>query len=1039
MVKEYAKRLDGRCYVFCEDKNTLSVETAVAGVTGGSFNVNVMSFSRYISSRLKDVAVLSKTASSLAVLRLMNENADRLCRIKPSNRPTLASGVYELIAQLKSAKVKPYELEKICREEGGAFGSKLKDIAVIYSLYEDFLISGNLYDGNGYYDVLPSLISTDENLKGSKVIISGYSSVTRQIIDVFESLNTFCDVDFVLLKGDGEFYTNEIYDRVREIFVTHGIVDDDYAYSPEQLAIEKWLFNPDVYKYTGKGNDKVRILEVASPEKEAETVAKRIRYETVVNGRRYRDFVIATSSPDTHGETYQRAFREYGIPLYVDAKNTMENHLAVRFISGVCDIVRSGYSVDSVLSFSKSSLVCDFDDGAAFERYVAKNAVSRRTIKNPFTVVTKDDAAAERVRKNIMELCLKIKPSAKASDYVSAFKEVLNVASVSEKTAKLSEELSSFGYADRTGYNERVMRAVGEVFSGITAIIGERTLSVSDFKAVLLSAASATEIPIVPLYNDMVYMGDFKSAKQRETKVLFAVSMDSSVPSAKQDTALLTDRDLVRMEGYKCVIEPKIRVVNSRERENVGVALMSFSEKLFLLYPRRDEAGQPSTKSEAVDYIARAFDLKIRIESDAEEAGLIDRSEDFYGYMSLYSGMKRFASDVNAFRERDEKRILPMNAFYSAVKDDARAKEKLKLITGERSEPKLDGDVAKRLSASVIESFFACPYSCYLKYNLKLKEDENGEVQAFEFGNLLHAVLEKFVAEINGCQTEQDALSLGKSIFAQTVNDGIYARYFNKPNYVHIFALVEKEATKRCVEIFNEFKNSEFEPFGEEVTFGNLPNSVYRAIELETSHGKKYISGKVDRVDKFKDYVRIIDYKTGNPDGKIQEAKLYSGNNVQLFLYSNAFLEKFKLAGAYYYKVDDSFSDQEGERKTYVGRTLFDDGIATAMDSRLKSENESVKFGLKFTEKSERTLKESSSTLSERELRCYTEYAKKVSTEGAEEMCDGVIVPSPYEGSCAYCKFGGICGYDGEVEQKTRNVGAVTKSTIARAVEEDDE
>ena len=46
--------------IFCEDKLTLSVETAIAKRLGGTFNAEVLTFGRYVSSKTTSKNALTK-------------------------------------------------------------------------------------------------------------------------------------------------------------------------------------------------------------------------------------------------------------------------------------------------------------------------------------------------------------------------------------------------------------------------------------------------------------------------------------------------------------------------------------------------------------------------------------------------------------------------------------------------------------------------------------------------------------------------------------------------------------------------------------------------------------------------------------------------------------------------------------------------------------------------------------------------------------------------------------------------------------------
>ncbi len=1031
LSKPYADDLDKKCFVFCEDKNSLMLESAIAKETGGTFNVFVTSFSRYISTRISDIKALSKSASSLVVYDIIGSLSGDLKRIKLKGSPKLSENVYKLIAQLKSAKVSPDDLKEVVEGEKGAFATKLSDIYKIYSSYENYLNENGLYDSNNFFALIPKLVESDETLKGAKVIFSGFSSVTRQIIDIFEAVEKVCDADFVLLKGDGEFYTNEIVNRVSSVFPHAKICENNDGYLPETLAIEKGMFSPEFSKKDAVYSDKVHILELKTQLKEVETIAKRIRYEVVKNKKRYKDFAIATLNPSEYAEIIFDVFKTFEIPVYVDIKDTMQSHPIIRLILSCLEVLRQNYLPKAVLGLCSERLVCTQEEYNAIDRYVNENAISRKTMKVPF----KGGGLVEEIRLRVIQLVEPFRNKSTAREYILACRQILASSSIVEKANDLGGALEKFGFFERASVNFQAIKKIEHVFSEIENIVGDRKMTVSQFKNLFSVATSASEISVLPLFSDVVYMGDFKSVKQREAKILFAIGLYGDVPEAKSDTALLTDRDLIKMEAYKCIIEPKIQIINKRERENVGVSLMSFSEKLYLLYPITLARGGNVVKSDVIEYAKRIFQIEPKQVELFESSGYSGVENDIYGYMTKNQGLRNFASSVNDFSERKISSVKSSTAFLEAIKKDEKLYEKALALVSAKPELSISREVVKNLSASVIEKYFNCPYACFATYNLKLKDTDNGEVQSFEFGNLLHEILEKFVAKIETVTDKESCHALAVRLFENALKSDLYARYLNKSEYEHIFNIVKEEAKKRCYEVFIEYKQSKFLPVGQEVVFGSLPGAKFKGIVLDTPYGQKTLSGKVDRVDKYKDYVRVIDYKTGNPESKAKEEKLYSGTNVQLYLYPLAFIdEKTRLAGAYYYKVYDEYAEDDKEVQTFIGKTLFNEEVVLASDTRLENENESAKYKIKITEKDgERKVKGSVSLLTDAELDSFLTYAKKVCEVGSTELSEGYIAPYPYKGACDYCKFNGMCGYDSELDS-CRELSKITKDTIINAV-----
>ena len=99
------RSLDSKpCYVFCEDKITLNTELEIAKKIGGFMGVEVLTFKRYIKSKMPNVNMLSKESSVMVVRKIISELKDKLqCFNASLNNPNLAVTIYELISQIKSA------------------------------------------------------------------------------------------------------------------------------------------------------------------------------------------------------------------------------------------------------------------------------------------------------------------------------------------------------------------------------------------------------------------------------------------------------------------------------------------------------------------------------------------------------------------------------------------------------------------------------------------------------------------------------------------------------------------------------------------------------------------------------------------------------------------------------------------------------------------------------------------------------------------------------------------------------------------------
>ena len=67
-------------------------------------------------------------------------------------------------------------------------------------------------------------------------------------------------------------------------------------------------------------------------------------------------------------------------------------------------------------------------------------------------------------------------------------------------------------------------------------------------------------------------------------------------------------------------------------------------------------------------------------------------------------------------------------------------------------------------------------------------------------------------------------------------------------------------------------------------------------------------------------------------------------------------------------------------------------------------------------------------------FRDFLDYSVLVARKAAKEIKDGYIAPTPYEKSCEYCKYGGMCGFkkDSAKQRKEPTIEPKRIAAIAR-------
>lgn len=1031
LVSSFPRDIDKKIYVFCESKATLSFEKEIAKTTGGTFNTEITSFSRYVSKNAVIEGYISKAQATLLVRKLMKENAAKLEKLKPEAF-SVPKDVYGLISQFKAAMVTPDDLAEVIREEGGTLKTKLKDILVVYSAYEDYLSKNRLTDESAYLSLAPNIILNDEKLKGARVIVAGIQSFTKQTLEILKALNKVSEVDFVCVSANYPSFTNESVNKISELFKFAEVIPLREDGKDEQYRLAEGLFDPTVFGKTGESSNKIKIFEAKNVKEECDFITSIIRYEVVEKGRRYKDFSVICQDVQAYAPYLKESAYLYDIPLYVDDGASLANHPVIGLIGGLIDVKRFNFLPKKAVTVAKSGLFCGFEESHAFIKYVYENAVHRKQIKEPFS-----DLVAESVRRKIVDAVSLLKSKDEVSSYVLEVKKILDDLDFSKRSENFSEILQGYGEGVTAEFNDATISALPAFLDEVAEVLGNSVVSLNEFKNIIFSAALAVKVSTVPEYNDTVFLGDYKSGRLHETAITFMPGLSFDVPRYKEDVALLNDRELLKMDGYKLVIEPKLQIVNDRERENIAVSAMSFTDRLYLSYPLIDKSGKPNLRSEIIDQTIEIFsDDVTRLKPISNVESLFSDRFAFLNYSSKKAGDLYASKRVEAYRERKIDDISDVSAFLAAAgKEDF-----LQSFNFKAADSVFDEDLkyTGNLSPTAIENYFACPYKAFARNVLKLQEAETGETKVYELGNLLHNVMEKFIDRYEEIANETAAKLLAEKLFDEQLKTPVYARYLNKPQYKTTFSYLKKESVKECLRVYNDLNKSDFKPYGTEIEFNESSKNGLKPIYLDLGDRKVPIRGKIDRVDVYDDgknkYFRIIDYKTGSAENS--DSDFYAGNKIQLYLYMNVFTKLgYKPAGAHYFKMSDDYSQQGLDGGEYLGKTLQDVEILRKLDNSAEETGSSKNLGVNLDKKTGR-IKEGKTVLSENEFNKYVNYAVSVSKSGAKEMSDGLFIASPTEKACEYCSYKGMCGYDFESGDENRDISTGNKHSILNAEDE---
>lgn len=293
---------------------------------------------------------------------------------------------------------------------------------------------------------------------------------------------------------------------------------------------------------------------------------------------------------------------------------------------------------------------------------------------------------------------------------------------------------------------------------------------------------------------------------------------------------------------------------------NEGALPSSGSKASYIPYNIRKAYGLPTTEHQDAMY---AY-LFYRVLQRAENVFLFYNTEpDILGQgeMSRFLQQLLVESGWNVKPEILHTPIQPQAVEPIVVEKDERVLERLVRLN--------EGSTGfKGISPSALNSYIDCSLQFYFKQVAKLREAKEVEdyVDSRLFGNLLHEVMEKFYRKIQDRKKSNLIQSTDfdkyKEVVRQLIDEAFVKQYGLDPGRKVVYegqTLVAREVIRLFVEGILEH-DRKYVPFQIE---GLERGEWQYFVPIQHAPGRVILSGKIDRIDRKDNTVRILDYKTG--------------------------------------------------------------------------------------------------------------------------------------------------------------------------------
>lgn len=922
-------------YIIVPDRTTLEMEELVFNTLNltASLTYNVVGLSNLASKFIKsDKTTLSEIECVLFVKKALESVKKDLKYFKADNI-NFCRQIYKYISQFKSSGISAKDV--VCKSQKQSLRDKLSDIKLIYEKFEQMTFDRT--DPSEILEEFAECFESDENLKNSDFMFLGFDSFTAKHYQVLQSIIKHANsltISIAMSQNNNNsyIYETDIFEKVKKIAKELGAVVEVVSPACQIKGSAKVLLeNLFGALAKAKKTNAVVVKEADSEKNEAEFIAKAICYQ-VFHGARYKDFAVACGDIKRYAPLISGEFEKNNIPYYIDVSSTALETYSALFFQKIMAFAYHRYRKNDLL-FLVNSPFFDFDN----------------------SIVEKIDANFDEKAETFFKLDLgKLKSLVKdvSTDIFNGAEKV--VAFLRENQEKL-ETLNLD--AKTLSFENQIPDILDEILEAIKQAGAFTTLK--EFLSALEIALQTKEVSTLPSYCDQVFIGDATDSYFGQVENLFLAGANSGIlPKYETESSFLSDEDLEEA-GFIYKVEPTIKMINRRNRFKLFSLLTQFNKRLFISYCISDNEGKPLGRSSLVSSIMQIFDIK----DEEVVRGLINSFDKDVEKLVFALGKDRLSIEqllVSKKAQNFEKELVEFLNFDF---------DKLKLERNLPDVKNLVEDIA--IKPTVIEKFYDCPFKVYCENFINLTQIQRGEFSPAELGSVIHDIIADYGKKFKFAKIEAKEL---ECFLIQQIEKYIGQR--NLTDKQIIKERLTQDLKKIIANICYENDKTIFEPW-------MIEQKVEGNIE------KKKITGRVDRVDKFKNYFRVIDYKTGRISTNILN-DLKFGKKLQLFVYSKLLEQNTGLicGGVYYFDVKPGFKVSS------------------------KATKKSFLTGLKIKELEQEGLNEEGQVISRQELQQGMDEAEKLLEKGTQLIEKGLLQPYPCESSCEYCPYKAICLYD---------------------------
>lgn len=966
-------------------------------------------------------------------------------------KPEFLSQLIDAVDEFKRCCITSQTLMGASAALEGSFAQKLEELALLMESYDALCARGKRDPRDQMTWCLEHMEDSDYAAE-HVFYIDGFPDFTRQHMAILEhlirespSVTVSINCDAV---GSKKLAFEKAGDTAKQILECARRADVPWDIQiigdcgDELAQVREHLFQGSFGN--GFAKNVLTCYRAESSYQEAMAAAYRV-INLVQQGCRYRDIMVVCGDMNAYAPLVRQVFRRMRIPLYLSGTEDILSKSVVHTVLSALDAALSGFDQKNMLIYLRSALApLDMDSCDLIENYAVvwgirgmkwtkpwenhPDGLSAQWTEHTLKRLERIERARQRVVVPLDNMRRKFLDAKNLRQQVMALYEFLEEISLEKRLSDMAADLDERGDNRSAQILNQLWEILISALEQMHDTLGELSWEPEHFIRLLRLLLSQYDVGTIPPVLDAVQAGPVSAQRLHQQKHLIVLGAhEGCLPGYSGSSGVLTDQER--------------ELLRSMDVQITGGAMEGIRAEFAEIY------GVFCGARESIQVYCSADQPSFLFRRLADMAGGVHSVPEIPGFAC--AGPEDAAAYLARWDEEGIAKQLELEEYFSAAcacRDYTLGKVDRKRID------QLYG-TKLNLSASQIELQAKCKMYYFLRYGLRANERKEATVDPAEFGTYVHAVLE------NTCRCIRDLGGFRQVSLAETMeiahrfSDEYASEHFSQldsQRVAYLFQRNMQELDMIVRELWEELKDSLFEPQGFEVSFGG---DTLPGIQIPNNAMEAVLRGFVDRLDTWQQgqntYYRIVDYKTGPKE--FDYCDVFHGIGLQMLLYMFA--------------LRDSGEEHLGQRPIPVGVQYFparvnylsSDGKPQEEDARKKRSKQWRREGLLLDD--EQILKamepgddiqrmnytvkkdgsRSGDLASREQMKLLETYVFRVLGKLVEQIASGDVTPDPYtrggRGACTYCPYGSIC-HKSQVEGR-RNYKTMSSQWFWDAIEKE--